>query len=161
MEKSGTTSPALTIGQASTASGVSSKMIRHYEKIGVIPAASRTASDYRIYSTTDVFTLQFVRRARDLGFSMKQIQELVGLWQNRRRSSAQVKKLAFEHVRELEQRIGEMVAMKRTLQTLVDHCHGDERPDCPILDDLSATRSGDRRRPRLPLSAGQQLAASP
>ena len=141
MEKSGTTSRALTIGQASTASGVSAKMIRHYEKIRVIPAASRTASDYRIYSTTDVFTLQFVRRARDLGFSMKQIQELVGLWQNRRRSSAQVKKLAFEHVRELEQRIGEMVAMKRTLQTLVDHCHGDERPDCPILDDLSASRS--------------------
>jgi len=132
---------ALTIGQASTASGVSAKMIRHYEKIGVIPAAGRTASDYRIYSPAEVCTLQFVRRARDLGFSMKQIQELVGLWQNRRRSSAQVKKLAHQHVRELEQRIGKMVAMKRTLQSLVDHCHGDERPDCPILDDLASSKN--------------------
>ncbi len=123
------------IGQASDASGVSAKMIRHYEKIGVIPLADRTFANYRIYSESDVHTLQFVRRARDLGFSMKQIQELLGLWKNRR-SSRDVKRVALEHVRELEVKIREMEAMKRTLETLAEHCHGDQRPDCPILDDL-------------------------
>ncbi|MGZ5444657.1 MAG: Cu(I)-responsive transcriptional regulator [Thermoanaerobaculia bacterium] len=124
------------IGQASDASGVSAKMIRHYEKIGVIPPADRTFANYRIYSQSDVHTLQFVRRARDLGFSMKQIQELLGLWKNRR-SSRDVKRVALEHVRELEVKIREMEAMKRTLETLAEHCHGDQRPDCPILDDLA------------------------
>lgn len=124
------------IGQASDASGVSAKMIRHYEKIGVIPPAERTFANYRIYSQSDVHTLQFVRRARDLGFSMKQIQELLGLWKNRR-SSRDVKRVALEHVRELEVKIREMEAMKRTLETLAEHCHGDQRPECPILDDLA------------------------
>ena len=124
------------IGQASDASGVSAKMIRHYEKIGVIPPADRTFSNYRIYSQNDVHTLQFVRRARDLGFSMKQIQELLGLWKHRR-SSREVKKVALEHVRELDTKIREMEAMKRTLETLAEHCHGDQRPECPILDDLA------------------------
>ena len=124
------------IGQASDASGVSAKMIRHYEKIGVIPPADRTFSNYRIYSQNDVHTLQFVRRGRDLGFSMKQIQELLGLWKHRR-SSREVKKVALEHVRELETKIREMEAMKRTLETLAEHCHGDQRPECPILDDLA------------------------
>lgn len=124
------------IGQASEASGVSAKMIRHYEKIGVIPAADRTFSNYRIYSQNDVHTLQFVRRARDLGFSMKQIQELLGLWKQKR-SSREVKRVALEHVRELETKIREMEAMKRTLANLAEHCHGDQRPECPILDDLA------------------------
>lgn len=125
------------IGQASAASGVSAKMIRHYESIGVIPPADRTFANYRIYSQKDVHTLQFVRRARVLGFSMKQIQTLLGLWQQHR-PSREVKRLALEHVRELEAKIAEMEAMKRTLQTLADHCHGDNRPDCPILEDLAA-----------------------
>lgn len=124
------------IGQASEASGVSAKMIRHYEKIGVIPRADRTFANYRIYSQSDVHTLQFVRRARDLGFSMKQIQELLSLWTNRR-SSREVKRVALEHVRELEAKIREMEAMKRTLEMLAEHCHGDQRPECPILDDLA------------------------
>lgn len=124
------------IGQASAASGVSAKMIRHYESIGVIPPADRTFSNYRIYTQNDVHTLQFVRRARDLGFSMKQIQTLLGLWQQHR-PSKEVKRLALEHVRELEAKIREMEAMKRTLETLAAHCHGNDRPDCPILEDLS------------------------
>ncbi len=124
------------IGQASDASGVSAKMIRHYEKIGVIPPADRTFANYRIYSQNDVHTLQFVRRARDLGFSMKQIQTLLGLWKNKR-SSRDVKRVAMEHVRELETKIREMEAMKRTLANLAEHCHGDQRPECPILDDLA------------------------
>ena len=124
------------IGQAAAASGVSAKMIRHYESIGVIPAADRTFSNYRIYTQNDVHTLQFVRRARDLGFSMKQIQALLGLWQQHR-PSRDVKRLAMEHVRELETKIREMEAMKRTLETLAEHCHGNERPECPILEDLA------------------------
>src|ERR1700754_2240845 len=118
------------IGQASEASGVSAKMIRHYEKIGVIPRADRTSSNYRIYSQKDVHTLQFVRRARDLGFSMKRIQELLGLWRQKR-SSRDVKRVALDHVRELETKIQEMEAMKRTLANLAEHCHGDQRPACP------------------------------
>ncbi|HYO77864.1 MAG TPA: Cu(I)-responsive transcriptional regulator [Thermoanaerobaculia bacterium] len=124
------------IGQAAAASGVSAKMIRHYESIGVVPAADRTFSNYRIYSQNDVHTLQFVRRARDLGFSMKHIQTLLGLWQQHR-PSKEVKRLALEHVRELEVKIREMQAMKQTLETLAEHCHGDHRPECPILEDLS------------------------
>lgn len=126
------------ISQAADASGVSAKMIRHYEKIGVIPPPDRTFSNYRIYSQNDVHTLQFVRRARDLGFSMKQIQTLLGLYQDRGRSSRDVKRVALEHVRELETKIRAMESMKRTLETLAEHCHGDHRPDCPILEDLAA-----------------------
>jgi len=126
------------IGEAAAASGVSAKMIRHYESIGVIPPADRTFANYRIYSQQDVHTLQFVRRARALGFSMKQIQMLLGLWQQHR-PSKEVKRLALEHVRELEVKISEMEAMKRTLETLAEHCHGDARPECPILDDLAGS----------------------
>ncbi|MCM2316287.1 MAG: Cu(I)-responsive transcriptional regulator [Thermoanaerobaculia bacterium] len=131
------------IGEASEASGVSAKMIRHYESIGVIPPADRTSSNYRVYSQNDVHTLQFVRRARDLGFSMKQIHELLGLWRGQR-SSREVRKVALDHVAELDTKIREMEAMKRTLETLAAHCHGDDRPECPILDDL-AGEAGDRR----------------
>ena len=129
------------IGQAAAASGVSAKMIRHYEGIGLIPPADRTFSNYRIYSQADVHTLQFVRRARVLGFSMKQIQTLLGLWQQHR-PSKDVKRLALDHVRELEVKIHDMEAMKRTLETLAEHCHGDHRPECPILDDLSGEPQG-------------------
>ena len=128
----------MNIGQASAASGVTAKMIRHYEKVGLIPAADRTWSNYRLYSHDDVHTLQFVRRARDLGFSLEEIKELLGLWQDRRRRSADVRRIALEHVRDLGARIAQMESMRRTLQHLAADCHGDDRPDCPILDDLAS-----------------------
>jgi MerR family copper efflux transcriptional regulator len=129
--------PVLNIGEAAGASGVSAKMIRHYEEIGLIPRVARNAAGYRLYRDSDVHLLKFVRRARELGFSMKEIAELLGLWQNRRRASADVKRLALKHIADLEERIEEMQAMKRTLHGLARHCHGDQRPGCPILDDLS------------------------
>ena len=125
------------IGQAAEASGVSAKMIRHYEENGFIPKAGRTVAGYRIYKQADVHVLRFIRRARNLGFSLNDIKTLLGLWQSRRRESAEVKKLAMKHVTELDARIAEMQAMRRTLVDLADHCHGDHRPDCPILDDLA------------------------
>jgi MerR family copper efflux transcriptional regulator len=125
------------IGQASEASGVSAKTIRHYEEIGLVKPATRTFANYRIYSANDVHTLQFIKRARNVGFSMKQIGELLSLWQNTRRSSANVKKLALEHIKELETKIAEMQSMAATLKDLADHCHGDHRPECPILDGLA------------------------
>jgi Cu(I)-responsive transcriptional regulator len=127
----------MNIGQASRASGVSVKMIRHYETMGLLPKVARTAANYRLYRDNDVHTLRFIRRARMLGFSMKDIHELVGLWQNRSRSSAAVKKIAGKHADALETKIAEMQGMVRTLQHLVRHCHGDHRPECPILDDLA------------------------
>ena len=125
------------IGRASRASGVSVKMIRHYEAIGLLPKVARTFANYRVYREADVHTLRFVRRARALGFSMNDIQELLGLWQNKSRSSASVKKIAGKHVDELNRKLAELKAMVDTLQHLTKHCHGDHRPDCPILDDLS------------------------
>jgi MerR family transcriptional regulator, copper efflux regulator len=125
------------IGAASKASGVSVKMIRHYEAIGLLPKVARTAANYRIYRDNDVHTLRFIRRARALGFSMDDIKDLVGLWQNTARSSASVKKVAGKHVDALKGRIAELQAMVGTLEHLVAHCHGDHRPECPILDDLS------------------------
>ncbi|MDZ5455647.1 Cu(I)-responsive transcriptional regulator [Azohydromonas lata] len=128
--------PSLNIGEAAARSGVSAKMVRHYESLGLLPAAKRTASGYRQYGEKDVHMLRFIRRSRDLGFGMAEIAELLKLWQDRRRSSASVKRIALEHVADLERRIAEMTAMKQTLQRLASCCHGDERPDCPILDDL-------------------------
>ncbi len=125
------------IGQASSASGVSVKMIRHYEAIGLLPKVARSAANYRLYRHSDIHTLRSIRRARMLGFSMKDIQELVGLWQNRSRPSAAVKKIAGKHVDALETKIAEMQGMVRTLEHLVRHCHGDHRPECPILEDLA------------------------
>jgi MerR family transcriptional regulator, copper efflux regulator len=125
------------IGRASKASGVSVKMIRHYEAIGLLPKVARTFANYRVYRQSDVHTLRFIRRARALGFSMDEIQELLGLWQNKSRSSASVKKIAGKHVEELNRKIAELNAMVDTLEHLTRHCHGDQRPDCPILDDLS------------------------
>ena len=129
---------AIHIGQAAAASGVSAKMIRHYESVGLLPAAQRTDSGYRQYGDTEVHTLRFIRRARDLGFSIHEIGELLNLWRNRRRPSRQVKALAEDHIRALQHKVQELLAMKGTLEHLVHCCHGDERPECPILDELAA-----------------------
>lgn len=127
----------MNIGQAAAHSGVSAKMVRHYEALGLLPRIARTGAGYRQYGDTEVHTLRFIRRARDLGFSMAEIGELVKLWQNRRRASADVRRIAQRHVADLERRIAEMASMKRTLQHLIHGCRGDDRPDCPILDELA------------------------
>lgn len=125
------------IGAAARLSGVSAKMLRHYESLGLLPPVARTDGGYRQYSEADVHTLRFIKRARSLGFSMADIADLVGLWRNRRRASASVKRIASKHVDDLAQRIAAMQAMQRSLLGLLQHCQGDERPDCPILDDLA------------------------
>jgi MerR family copper efflux transcriptional regulator len=127
----------LNIGDAAHASGVSAKMIRHYESIGLLPAAKRTASGYRVYDEQDVRVLQFIHRGRELGFSLEKIAELLALWQDKDRASADVRRLAEQHIEELNRKIEELQAMKRTLQSLAHSCHGDQRSDCPILDDLA------------------------
>ena len=129
------------IGAAADMAGISAKMVRHYESLGLLPPITRTDSGYRQYSEADVHTLRFIKRSRDLGFSMAEIAELVALWQNRRRASASVKRIAQQHVDELALRIQAMQAMQRSLRQLLQHCHGDERPECPILDDLANHRS--------------------
>ena len=126
------------ISEAARRSGVSAKMVRHYESLGLLPTVQRTESGYRQYGEAEVHTLRFIRRARDLGFSMDEIGQLLKLWQNRRRSSAEVRRIASRHIEDLSRKLAEMEAMRRTLQHLVHCCHGDERPDCPILDELSA-----------------------
>ena len=126
----------MNISQAAAASGVSAKMIRHYEAIGLVPKSRRTGANYRTYGEADVHMLRFVRSARELGFSMHEIGELLDLWRDRRRPSRKVKALVTAHVRELERRIADLQAMKTTLEQLAQHCHGDERPDCPILERL-------------------------
>lgn len=126
------------IGEAARRAGVSARMVRHYEAQGLLPPMHRTDSGYRQYAEADVHALRFIRRARDLGFSMEEISTLLGLWQDKGRASSQVKDIAQRHITALAERIAAMQAMQRTLQTLVHCCHGDERPDCPILDDLAA-----------------------
>ncbi|UUX97799.1 Cu(I)-responsive transcriptional regulator [Aquabacterium sp. J223] len=128
----------MNIGEAAKASGVSAKMIRHYESVGLFPQATRTESGYRRYGDNEVNTLRFIRQSRDLGFSIEQIRELLGLWQNRRRPSRLVKALAEAHINELDAKLREIQAMKATLQHLVQGCHGDDRPDCPIIETLSS-----------------------
>jgi len=127
----------LTIGEAAAASGVSAKMIRYYESIGLVRPATRTESNYRTYDDKAVETLRFVARARHLGFSMDEIGRLLGLWQDRARASADVKALAMKHIDELERRIAAMTAMKMTLEDLALRCHGDDRPDCPIIEGIA------------------------
>jgi MerR family transcriptional regulator, copper efflux regulator len=125
------------IGAAAEASGVSVKMIRHYEQIGLIPEATRTVANYRVYSDADVHRLGFIRTARDLGFPMARIKVLLALWGDRNRASADVKTLVMEHVEEIDKRIQELDRMRTTLLDLAAHCHGDDRPECPILGGLS------------------------
>ncbi len=125
------------IGEAARRAGVSARMLRHYESLGLLPHVARTDNGYRQYSAADVHVLRFIRRSRDLGFSMEEITTLLGLWQDQERTSASVKQIAQAHIQSLEERIAAMQAMQRSLQTLVQCCHGDDRPDCPILDDLA------------------------
>jgi MerR family copper efflux transcriptional regulator len=127
----------VTISEAAKLSQVTAKSIRRYEDEGLIPRAGRSTAGYRIYTEKDVHVLRFVKRARELGFSMKDIKELLGLWKNKQRSSAQVKAIAERHLRVLERRIAEINGMVKTLKHLSKNCHGDQRPDCPILDDLA------------------------
>jgi Cu(I)-responsive transcriptional regulator len=128
----------MNIGQAARATGVSAKMIRHYEALGLLPELARTEAGYRQVDARTLHTLRFIRRARDLGFSLDEIEQLLALWADDRRASAEIKALASRHVADLEVRIQRMLAMQRSLQQLVQACHGDGRPDCPILDDLGS-----------------------
>ena len=138
----------MNIGQAAVASGVSAKMLRHYEAIGLMPKAKRTSSNYRHYTDSDVHTLRFIRTARDLGFPIDDIRALLALWRDRARPSRDVKRLVERHAGELRTRITELEAMLAALEHLARNCHGDDRPDCPILDGLEAgrlPRAGRRR----------------
>jgi MerR family copper efflux transcriptional regulator len=126
------------IGEASAASGISERMIRHYEKIGLVAAAARRESGYRDYDVRDVHTLRFIGRARDLGFPIDEIRTLLGLWHDRSRSSSDVKSLALSRAAELRRKERELQGMRRSLEHLAAGCHGDDRPDCPIIDDLEA-----------------------
>ena len=126
------------IGEASLASGVSQRMIRHYEAIGLIPAAARRDSGYRDYDGRDVGTLRFIRRARDLGFPIDEIGRLLALWQDRSRASSEVKALALSRAAELKRKAHQLDEMRKSLEHLAAHCHGDSRPDCPILSDLES-----------------------
>ena len=136
-------SPVINIGEASSASGISAKMIRYYERIGLIPKAARTEAGYRLYSAADVSTLQFIHRARRFGFPIESIRRLVGLWHGRE-PSREVKRVALDHVAELHRRIGELTAMRDALQHLAEACEGDNHPECPILRDLENGQSADR-----------------
>ncbi len=127
----------MNIGQAAQASGISAKMIRHYESKGLLPAAARSDNGYRQYNTQELHSLRFVRQARALGFSLAEIQTLLSLWHDRDRPSREVKALALKHCEELEQKAQELLAMKNTLMHLVQACHGDDRPQCPILNSLA------------------------
>ena len=135
----------MNIGAAAAASGVSAKMIRHYEGIGLLRPAQRRANDYRDYGAREVHELKFIKRARRLGFSTGEIAALLALWRDRDRPSREVRRIAEAHVGDLEARIAEMQAMAKTLSQLVHACHGDDRPDCPILDDLAMGEDGAPR----------------
>ncbi len=132
----------MNIGAAAKASGLSAKMIRYYESIGLLHAASRSDNGYRHYSPQDLHQLAFIKRARDLGFTLEEVGKLLALWQNRERASADVKALATGHIAELERKISELSSLRDTLNHLVTQCHGDQRPDCPIIQEL-ATGCGD------------------
>jgi MerR family transcriptional regulator, copper efflux regulator len=127
----------MNIGEAARASGVTAKMIRYYESVGLLNPVGRTSSGYRVYGSQEVHALRFVRQARRLGFLVDDIRKLLALWHDRTRASAEVKAIAMEHVEELDRRIAELTEMRETLAHLANHCHGDERPDCPILDKLA------------------------
>lgn len=146
----------MNIGEAARASGISAKMIRHYEEIGLMPRAVRTASGYRVYENKDLHVLSFIRQARNLGFGIAEIRDLLSLWQNKGRTSQKVKELAMNHIGELDERIRELQEIRQVILHLANHCHGDDRPDCPILDGLatghqshSSEKSGASHRTRL------------
>ena len=145
--KSKTDTTGLNIGEAAKATGISQKMVRHYESLGLLAHPPRTESGYRLYNEDSLNTLHFIRRARDLGFGIPEISELLDLWRNRRRSSATVKKMALTQIDSLQKRIDAMEAMKRSLQDLVHQCHGDNRSARPILDDMagSGKKSSSKR----------------
>ena len=132
----------MNIGTAAARSGVAAKTIRYYEEIGLMPAPGRTASGYRAYTDRDVETLKFIQRARSLGFAVKDVADLLALWHDRERASADVRRIAQHHVAEVERKIAELETIRGTLQSLIDYCHGDDRPDCPILDKLAPTCCG-------------------
>ncbi|QQR40086.1 Cu(I)-responsive transcriptional regulator [Devosia rhizoryzae] len=140
----------MNIGEASKASGVSTKMIRYYESIGLISAPLRTGSGYRVYSDNEVHALRFISRARDLGFSAEQMGDLLALWRDRSRASADVKAIALEHIRVLDEKAQALQAMSETLRHLADNCHGDGRPDCPIIEGFAeaAPAPPTKRKPR-------------
>ena len=142
----------MNIGDAASASGVSAKMIRHYEKIGLIQPAGRSASGYRVYGTNEVHTLRFICRARNLGFSVADIEQLLALWRNRRRASADVKVVAKQHLRALQTKVAEIQGMIVALETLVGACSDDKRPECPILGDLA-----DETKPASAKSVGNRF----
>jgi MerR family transcriptional regulator, copper efflux regulator len=128
----------MNIGEAAKEVGISAKMIRYYESIGLVLPSARSDSGYRIYRETDLHHLRFIRQARRLGFAVEDVRRLLALWQDRGRASAEVKSIALDHVRDLNRRIAEMESMRDALSHLASHCHGDQRPDCPILDGLAA-----------------------
>ena len=130
----------MNIGEAARVTGVSAKMIRYYESIELIPEAVRSESGYRNYTDSDLNTLRFIKRARGLGFSVEQMTELLALWRDRHRASADVKAMALAHVAALEAKAEALQAMSRALKHLADHCHGDDRPDCPIINDLAEAK---------------------
>jgi Cu(I)-responsive transcriptional regulator len=127
----------MNIGEVAEKSGIPAKTIRYYEDVGLIPPARRTESGYRDYDDRDLATLRFVQRARSLGFSVKDVGALLALWHDNARASAEVKALAADHVNEIDRKLAELKSMRRTLVDLMERCHGDDRPDCPILDDLA------------------------
>lgn len=127
----------VSIGTAAKLSGVSAKRVRHYESLGLLPAVSRTDGGYRQYTEADVHRLRFMKRCRELGFSMADMADLIQLWQDRGRASASVQRIARKHLAELETKVASLQAMQRSLQSLIQCCHGDDRPECPILDDLA------------------------
>jgi MerR family gold-responsive transcriptional activator of gol and ges genes len=131
----------MNIGELARSSGVNAKLIRHYESIGLIPKATRTAAGYRVYNNNDIQFLRFIKRSRSLGFSMKEIKKLIGLWRNKVRASREVKNLALEHIHALEIKIQEMQEMADNLRVLAKNCHGDTRPECPILSGLEGEES--------------------
>ncbi len=133
----------MNIGQASDLSGIPAKTIRYYESIGLLPKPARTDSGYRDYSDPEIETMRFIQRARKLGFAIKDVCELLDLWNDTHRTSAQVKSLTRRHIDEIEVKINELESMRKTLITLSDKCHGDDRPDCPILEDLASLKNGN------------------